>query len=650
MSIFIHNTGYTHTHTKSQITDFPSTMANPHSITIKLNGGSTEGSNLFTYNGSSAKSLNITASSIGAATSGHTHSGYASSSHTHSQYYDSGQSRTANTVLAAPNGSAGSATFRKLVAADIPALSYLPTAGGTVSGNTTFNNGVTIKEAGVELYYTTPFIDFHYDNDSSDDYTSRIIELEKGKLNVNGSVFTDGGSIWTKKITANEGMTIDSGDISVTRGMKLNHSNTSLYLYNETGSFCMMHTGTDGKSTWPIIWNFTSGDIYIGGNVRASGTGKFPNGIYGGAESLFYVNSSGSCTAASFITGGTGTFSAGITAGNESTFYLGYNGYTDPMPGTSCAIKASGIIAANAFYAQNTGSNESQIHAKNDVRDLYLCASSSGRAGIYDTKYGWIIYNDTDIATTYLGTCKIYNGKVTAKADSTSWLSGASPGGASFESINTTSGALVPGMRIRTADGAWVLASYAYDPGFRLYYAKAARLAGGSDNSYDQVFTFGSSGIFYTKALSQTSDERRKDVVEKLSTVLPDRHKKFFMDIKPFTFKWNDNPDDLFTHYGVGAQTLYKSAKDLGFTDNELGLIHKGKDLPDGNDVPWSVSYEELIPLNIAITQEHEHVLEKQKKEISELKEANKNLSDCIKFLEKENQKILDMLSELLKK
>lgn len=44
----------------------------------------------------------------------------APASHTHSQYYDSGISRTANTVLAAPNGSAGGATFRKLVAADLP--------------------------------------------------------------------------------------------------------------------------------------------------------------------------------------------------------------------------------------------------------------------------------------------------------------------------------------------------------------------------------------------------------------------------------------------------------------------------------------------------------------------------------------------------
>ena len=48
--------------------------------------------------------------------------GKAAANHTHSQYYGSEISRTANTVLAAPNGSNGSASFRKLVAADIPSL------------------------------------------------------------------------------------------------------------------------------------------------------------------------------------------------------------------------------------------------------------------------------------------------------------------------------------------------------------------------------------------------------------------------------------------------------------------------------------------------------------------------------------------------
>lgn len=40
-------------------------------LTVKLNGGSTEGADLFTYNGSTAKTVNITPSAIGAAASSH---------------------------------------------------------------------------------------------------------------------------------------------------------------------------------------------------------------------------------------------------------------------------------------------------------------------------------------------------------------------------------------------------------------------------------------------------------------------------------------------------------------------------------------------------------------------------------------------------
>lgn len=48
---------------------------------------------------------------------------YAPKSHSHTQYLNMNESRTANTVLAGPNGSAGVATFRKLVANDIPSIS-----------------------------------------------------------------------------------------------------------------------------------------------------------------------------------------------------------------------------------------------------------------------------------------------------------------------------------------------------------------------------------------------------------------------------------------------------------------------------------------------------------------------------------------------
>lgn len=54
--------------------------------------------------------------------------------------YDAAISRTANTVLAAPNGSNGVASFRRLVASDIPGLNYLPLTGGTLTGPVVLSN------------------------------------------------------------------------------------------------------------------------------------------------------------------------------------------------------------------------------------------------------------------------------------------------------------------------------------------------------------------------------------------------------------------------------------------------------------------------------------------------------------------------------
>ena len=67
------STGHTHNYAgSSSAGGAANSVAN--SLTIKLNGGSTEGTNLFTFNGSNAKSINVTPSSIGAAASSHNHS------------------------------------------------------------------------------------------------------------------------------------------------------------------------------------------------------------------------------------------------------------------------------------------------------------------------------------------------------------------------------------------------------------------------------------------------------------------------------------------------------------------------------------------------------------------------------------------------
>lgn len=73
--------------------------------------------------------------------------------HTHSQYYDSGISRATNTVLAAPNGANGTATFRKLVAADIPTLtkskiSDFPTSLAPTAGSNNYVRVYNSKDIG----------------------------------------------------------------------------------------------------------------------------------------------------------------------------------------------------------------------------------------------------------------------------------------------------------------------------------------------------------------------------------------------------------------------------------------------------------------------------------------------------------------------
>lgn len=101
---------HTHKYAGSSSAGGAATSANKvnSALTVKLNSGSTEGTNQFTFDGSAAKSFNITASAIGAAASSHTHddryytesevdtklSGKASSSHALSKGSDNTASKT----------------------------------------------------------------------------------------------------------------------------------------------------------------------------------------------------------------------------------------------------------------------------------------------------------------------------------------------------------------------------------------------------------------------------------------------------------------------------------------------------------------------------------------------------------------------------
>lgn len=214
------------------------------------------------------------------------------------------------------------------------------------------------------------------------------------------------------------------------------------------------------------------------------------------------------------------------------------NSYTDPYPGKTCTIKSWGTIASLRFVA---------------------------------------------------------------KGVSTSWLGGAKTDGAAYDTVCLDDGALVPGWRIRSKDGAWVGASYALEPGFRIYYCKNDRLAG-NNNATDAIYTFGSSGTFHAKSISQTSDEREKNILSGIT----EKYEKLFMQLKPVLFNWKSGADGV--HMGFGAQSVFRQAEACGIKD--FAAVHQGV-----GDEPWSIAYSEFVPLLVQMVQ-------KLAKEVQKLKES----------------------------
>lgn len=81
---------------------------------------------------------------------------------------------------------------------NLKTCSILPSADKTYSLGDATNRYTRLYSGLIELYSTTPFIDFHFDN-STEDYTSRIIESSSGTLTVTKNLTINGtlsAKIW----------------------------------------------------------------------------------------------------------------------------------------------------------------------------------------------------------------------------------------------------------------------------------------------------------------------------------------------------------------------------------------------------------------------------------------------------------------------
>jgi hypothetical protein len=158
-------------------------------------------------------------------------------------------SQSANYVLAAPNGSSGTPTFRALAAADIPDLSatYLPVSGGTISSNLTISGNLTVNGTTTTINSTAVSVD--------------DINIILGDTASPSDATADGGGITLKGTSDKTFNWVDATD-AWTSSEHLNLASGKAYYINGTSvlsgsalgsgvmSSSLTSVGTIGTGTW----------------------------------------------------------------------------------------------------------------------------------------------------------------------------------------------------------------------------------------------------------------------------------------------------------------------------------------------------------------------------------------------------------------
>jgi hypothetical protein len=186
-------------------------------------------------------------------------------------------SQTAATVFAAPSGSSGTPSFRALVAGDIPALSYLPSAGGTVSGSLTVTGDLTINGTTTNI-----------------NSTNLVVEDKNVILGDTASptdASADGGGITLKGTTDKTFNWVDSTDswtssehidVASTKGYKLGGTSV-IYTFASAPYLSVANASIDGLTATSISAETLSVVNTIGGSItgtaaNVTGTVALANG------------------------------------------------------------------------------------------------------------------------------------------------------------------------------------------------------------------------------------------------------------------------------------------------------------------------------------------------------------------------------------
>ena len=293
------NSSHTHNYAGSSSAGGAATSANKvnKTITVQLNGGTTEGTNKFTFDGSVAKSMNITASSVGAAASSHTHddryyteseidskvstlntaiNGKAASSHTHSISNVTNLQSSLDAKQATITGGASTITSSNLTAsrALVSDSSGKVAVSAVTSTELGYLDGVT---SAIQTQLDGKAASSH--NHSASNITSGTLAIARGGTgNGNGYIQTGALSDTTVGVLATaEGRNVTaSGSYCHAEGNYTEASGSSAHAEGQTSTASGIASHAEGNNT-TASGNYSHAE---GDSVTASAKNAHAEGSY----------------------------------------------------------------------------------------------------------------------------------------------------------------------------------------------------------------------------------------------------------------------------------------------------------------------------------------------------------------------------------
>jgi hypothetical protein len=236
-------------------------------------------------------------------------------------------SKTANYVLAAPNGSSGLPTFRALVAADIPSLSYVSSVSATAPITST---GGTTPTIGVTSSALTKTDDTNVTLTLGGSPSTALLAATSLTLGWTGQLSVSRGGTGLSSLTANRILYASATNTVGTSGTFLFDGTNMAVNSTSLGAFGVLTLGDTNGTAGFGAPNAGFGDwVYAGGPGNTLRVG--PSGYNSGQFALMYTTSGGVRTEGFRLTasGGASFGSSGIAYGTANQI-LQSNGNAPP--------------------------------------------------------------------------------------------------------------------------------------------------------------------------------------------------------------------------------------------------------------------------------------------------------------------------------